>query len=432
MAEFRMPSLGADMDEGTLLEWLVKPGDAVHKGDIVAVVDTAKSAVEVECFDTGVIEEILVRPGEVVPVGTLLATISTGAGPTGAPAAAAEPTEPAPRPDERPKPLAGPLVRKLADQLGVDLTTVRGTGKGAGITRADVQRAAGSREAEPPTAVRPRVTPYARRLAKELGVDLARVVAAGADGVVRVADVRSAAEPPAPAQREQAAPTAAAGRVEAMRATTARLMARSKREIPHYYLSTTIDMTTAMAWLREVNRELPVEERVLPVALMLKACAVAARRVPQLNGFWIDDHFEPATAVHIGVAVSLRGGGLVTPAITDTADLAPADLMDRLRDLVARARAGRLRASELTSATITVTNLGDRGVESVLGVIYPPQVALVGLGKVLDRPWAVGGMLGARPVVTATLSADHRATDGHVGARFLENVDHSLNHPEEL
>ena len=217
-----------------------------------------------------------------------------------------------------------------------------------------------------------------------------------------------------------------------MRQVTARLMARSKREIPHYYLSDTIDLTRAMAWLHDRNRELEVTERIVPAALLLKAAAVAARRVPALNGYWVDDQFAPGEGVHLGVAISLRGGGLVTPAIHDAADLPPLELMNRLRDLVTRARAGRLRGSELTDATITVTNLGDQGVELVYGVIYPPQVALVGFGKVAERPVAVGGMVGARPVVIATLAADHRATDGYTGARFLTTMSDLLQRPEEM
>ena len=140
-----------------------------------------------------------------------------------------------------------------------------------------------------------------------------------------------------------------------MRQAIGRLMARSKREIPHYYLSNTVDLASAMDWLHQRNRELEVAERLVPAVLLLKAAALAARQVPELNGYWEDDHFSPGDAVHLGVAISLRGGGLVTPAIHDAADLPPGELMARLRDLVARARGGRLRRAELTDATITVS-----------------------------------------------------------------------------
>jgi pyruvate dehydrogenase E2 component (dihydrolipoamide acetyltransferase) len=201
--------------------------------------------------------------------------------------------------------------------------------------------------------------------------------------------------------------------------------------VPHYYLATTIDLAAATRWLAEANAARPVTERLLPAVLLLKATALAAREVPALNGVW-DEGFTPSAAVHLGVAVSLRGGGLVAPAIHDADRLELDALMAALRDLVQRARSGLLRASEMSDPTLTVTNLGDQGVDEVFGVIYPPQVALVGFGKIVERPWAVDGMLAVRPVVRASLSADHRASDGHVGARFLATIDRLLQHPEEL
>ena len=455
-----MPVLGADMDEGTLLEWLIKPGDEVLKGDVIAVVDTAKSAIEVESFHTGIVERLVIPAGETVPVGTVLAVIresvpvAAGAAPgprarpAGGPAAAAPPAPPVTAVAEtaaRAAPPATPLVRHEAAELGVDLTLVHGTGRGGAITRHDVEQAAAGPR-------RRRVSPLARRLAAELGVDLDAVTGTGADGAVRAEDVRQAAPaaPPAQATGQPAAPVpeaprpAAPGKARpagtsrrpekaaAMRQAIARLMARSKREIPHYYVSNTVDMGPALDWLRERNRSAEMSARMVPAALLLKAAALAAREVPELNGYWTEEHFVPAPGVHLGVAVSMRGGGLITPAIHDAADLPAAELMGRLRDLVNRARAGRVRGSELTDATITVTNLGDQGVESVTGVIYPPQVALVGFGKITERPWAVRGLLGVRPVIATTLAADHRATDGYTGARFLNVLADLLQRPEEL
>ncbi|HSK80252.1 MAG TPA: dihydrolipoamide acetyltransferase family protein, partial [Thermoanaerobaculia bacterium] len=221
-------------------------------------------------------------------------------------------------------------------------------------------------------------------------------------------------------------------RAASMRRAIGAAKARSKREIPHYYLSATIDMRRALAWLTEENRRRSVEERLLPAAILLKAVALALRKVPELNGFYVDDAFRPSEAVHLGVAVALRGGGLIAPAIHDVDKKSLGELMAALRDLVARARAGTLRSSEMSDPTVTVTNLGDQGVETVFGVIYPPQVALVGLGRIVERPWAENGLLGVRPVVTATLSADHRATDGHRGALFLTALDQFLQEPEKL
>jgi pyruvate dehydrogenase E2 component (dihydrolipoamide acetyltransferase) len=366
----------------------VQPGDEVHRGDIVALIDTDKADIEVEIFFDGVIEELLVPVGAHVPVGTPLARVRTGA--EGAPSeAAVEPpvAEPAAAPGHDPH---SPVLRRLARHLGVDLDLVTGTGPGGRVTREDVERAAG-----------------------------------GATAVASTEPAATAPPTPRPEEPER-------DRAGAMRQAIAALMARSKREIPHYYVSTPIDMSTSLAWLERTNAERPLAERLLPAALLLKAAALTARDHPELNGFWIDDHLQRSEAVHLGVAVSLRGGGLVAPAIQHADQLDLAMLMAALRDLVQRARAGRLRSSEMSSPTLTVTNLGDQGVEVVQGVIYPPQVALLGLGRVAERPWAEQGMLGVRPVLTATLAADHRATDGHLGARFLSTFDRYLQHPEDL
>ncbi len=217
-----------------------------------------------------------------------------------------------------------------------------------------------------------------------------------------------------------------------MRRAIGQLMARSKREIPHYYLSTTIDLSKALTWLRAKNAGCDVAHRLVPSVLLLQATARACRVVPVVNGFWVEHRFTASERVHLGVAVALRPTGLVAPAILDADTLDLDTLMQRLRDLVTRARAGSLRASEMSSPTLTVTSLGDQGVEAVYGVIYPPQVALVGFGRVVERPWAQEGMLGVRPVVTATLAGDHRASDGHRGGRYLAAIAELLQKPEEL
>ncbi|MFI7296410.1 2-oxo acid dehydrogenase subunit E2 [Streptomyces sp. NPDC050121] len=328
------------------------------------------------------------------------------------------------------------MVRHLAEHSGIDLETLHGSGPGGRVTRTDVEQVAAARAAPWPPRVR--ATPFARRLAAELGVDLATVTGTGRGSAVRAADVRRAAPgpsapgPPGGAKVVRPAARPSEDRAAAMRRVIASLMSRANRDIPHYYLSTVVDMAAAMDWLHEHNRRSPVGERLLPAALLLKAAALAAREVPELNGFWTDDHFTAGESVHLGVAVSLRGGGLIAPALHHADTLALAQLMAGLKDVVARARTGRLRGSEVSDATITVTNLGDQGVETVFGVIYPPQVALVGFGRVVDRPCAVDGLLGVRPVVTATLSADHRATDGAVGARYLTAVNRLLQNPEQL
>jgi pyruvate dehydrogenase E2 component (dihydrolipoamide acetyltransferase) len=209
-------------------------------------------------------------------------------------------------------------------------------------------------------------------------------------------------------------------------------MARSKREIPHYYLSTTIDMGRAMTWLKEANLKRPVTDRLLYGVLLIKAVALALRQVPELNALWKENAAIQSPDIHVGVAISIRQGGLVAPAIHNTDKRSLGELMSSFQDVVKRARAGTLRSSELSDPTITVTSMGEQGVETVFGVIYPPQVALVGFGKVVDRPWVIEGQVVSRPVLTASLSADHRVTDGHRGGVFLSAIDRLLQEPGQL
>jgi pyruvate dehydrogenase E2 component (dihydrolipoamide acetyltransferase) len=375
------------MEAGTLVEWLKRPGDHLKRGDIIAVVDTEKGAIEVEIFEDGVLDRVVVQPGEKVPVGTVLALIgdqrqeSTGPAavtPQPSRSAAPGPTSTATR-QESVRARVSPIARKLAASLGVDLASVKGTGTQGAVTREDVERAAVAltRPVSPPTA-------------------------AGAD------------------------------RPSAMRAAIAAAMARSKRDIPHYYLSTTIDVSSAVGWLRAENEKRSMADRLLPAVLLIKTVALALREVPELNGHWVDGAFKKGAGIHIGCAISLRGGGLVAPALHDADKSDVNTLMRNLQDLVARARAGTLRSSEFSDPTITVTNLGDQGVESTFGIIYPPQVALVGFGKISARPWVGPAGIEARPLLTATLSADHRASDGHRGGLLLTAIDRWLQTPEKL
>ncbi|MFM8415299.1 MAG: dihydrolipoamide acetyltransferase family protein [Planctomycetota bacterium] len=339
MSEFRMPSLGADMEAGTLVAWLKAPGDRLAKGDAIASVDTDKGVIDVEVFHPGVLEELLVPPGTRVPVGAPLARIREAGEPArGAGLQPAESAPPAPRP------------------------------RGAGLQ-------------------------------------------------------------PAVPTPEPAPPASAA---ERMRRTIAAAMARSKREIPHYYLWTTIDLDRAMRWLARVNADRPIGRRLLPGVLLVKATALALEEFPEFSAVWEHDRLELRRPAHVGIAISLRAGGLVVLALHDTASRSLDDLMAGVADLTARARTGRMRSSELADSTITVTSLGDRGVDAVLGVIYPPQVALVGFGRIVERPWAAAGQAVVRPVVTVSLAADHRASDGHRGGLLLDAIDRLLQEPERL
>jgi pyruvate dehydrogenase E2 component (dihydrolipoamide acetyltransferase) len=394
------------MEAGTLVEWLVKPGDWVKRGDIVAVVETQKGAIEIEVYQPGQIERFLVNLQSKVPVGTPLALIRTEAD-VKAPAVVvpppmAPPVAPMPAP-VMPQPAAAPTPQPSAAAM------------------------------QPPAAVgiaaRKAASPAARRLAEERHVDLAVVTGSGPDGAITSTDVeRYLASAPPPAEKKRALWLDPA----AMRAAIAAAMARSKREIPHYYLEHQIDVTPCEHWLAERNAKLPPDNRLLIGALALKAVALALHRFPAFNGFYRDNMFEPSKAVHVGLAIAIRGGGLAAPALHDTDQLPLGDLMSGMRDLVQRTRAGRIRSSEMSDPTITVSSLGERGVDALHGIIYPPQVAIIGFGKVSTRPWVVDGAIGPRSVVTMTLAADHRVTDGHAGALFLAEIGKLLQEPEKL
>ena len=378
-----MPSLGADMEYGTLVEWNVKPGQKVKRGDVVAVVETQKGAVEVEIWDDGVVDQLVVEPGTKVPVGDVLAL------------------------------LRGENEAPLAPYVAVAPPAAATVAPATPVTAPSPVQA-GRRE---------KISPAARRRAAELGVDLDHIAPGGADGVVSLADVERAAETARAVHEDKPA---------AMRRAIGAAMARSKREIPHYYLGTTIDVSAALDWLERSNRERPVQRQVLFAAVLLRAVALSLKDFQELNGFWSEGRFKPAAAVHLGVGIALRGGGLIAPAIHDAERKSLAEIMEALSDLIQRARSGALRSSELTDATVTVTNLGEQGVETVYGVIYPPQVALVGFGKVSARPWAVDDRIEVRRTVQATLSADHRASVGHRGAVFLGALERLLQEPEKL
>jgi pyruvate dehydrogenase E2 component (dihydrolipoamide acetyltransferase) len=392
MAEFVMPTLGADMEAGTLATWCKQPGETIKRGEVIAEIDTDKGLIEVECFTSGVIEKLLIEPGQKVPVGTVMALIreegmpaqpiqekATEIAPAIVPAIPkVAPVIPAVKASEPSRLRISPAAKKMAEELGLDPATITGTGPGGRITREDIERIVVERKT-------------------------------------------IAAPPEAPADKHAR-----------MRQAIAAAMAKSKREIPHYYLSTTIDMQRSMAWLAEENQRRSVVDRLLSGVLLIKAVALALREYPEFNGVWENDQLNRKPEIHVGLAISLRQGGLVAPALHHADQQSLDELMKNMQDLVKRARAGGLRSSELSDSTITITSLGEQGVESVFGIIYPPQVALVGLGKIVERPRVVEGQIVARSVMTATLSADHRASDGHRGALFLAAIDRWLQTPEKL
>ncbi|MDP1784958.1 MAG: dihydrolipoamide acetyltransferase family protein [Sulfuricurvum sp.] len=361
MSEFVMPSLGADMESAVLMEWHVKEGDHVTKGQVIAEVETSKGVIEIEVFEEGIVDKILVKEETECAVGTPLA-----------------------------------LIRTVGETPAADA---------------------------PPSSQRIKASPAARRKAKEMGIEIATLAAAG--GEVRLEQVAAVAETSPEIVPKVVAP-------DGMRQAIARAMSRSNAEIPHYYLSTSINMTPALKWLEGFNAARTIQERILPAALLIRAVVRALQEVPELNGFWQDDEHHVSVAIHPGIAIALRKGGLITPALINAQEMGLDETMHSLGDLISRTRSGKLRNTEITQQTITITNLGDLGVESVFGVIYPPQVALVGLGRIMDAPWAEGDTLSVRKVMQATLAGDHRATDGRTGGLFLDKLNQILQKPEEL
>ena len=390
------------MEAGTLVEWLIEPGDTVKRGDVIAVVETQKGAIEIEIFQTGTVHHLEAELGQKLPVGAPLAMIldegeKAPAAPKPAPvvvepkaapappseeAAAPPPVPPAapPRPATPALPSGGlaasPAARHRAAEHGIDLTTVKGSGPGGVIQLGDVER------------------------------------------IVGTTSEVAAAKPSSP--------------MAEMRKAIAAAMSRANRDIPHLYVSQTIDLEPATEWLETANQDREPANRLLIGALFVRASALAAAKIPVVNGQYHDDGFQLSKTVNAGMAVALRGGGLVAPAIMDTETLTLDETMAAMRDLVTRARAGRLRGSEMSMGTITISALGETGAEAMTGVIFPPQVALVGIGAPKRRPWVVGDAVVPRQTVTVTLSLDHRVGDGRQAARFLTEFENLMQIPEAL
>jgi pyruvate dehydrogenase E2 component (dihydrolipoamide acetyltransferase) len=394
MIEFAMPSLGADMADGTLVEWLKKPGDQVKRGDIIATVETQKGLIDIEVFDEGTIEKLLIQEDTKVPVGTLMALInpekkmeSEPASPEIVEEVAIQPTEETLIPKFVPESTAikiSPLAKKIASENKLDLSQIKGSGENGAITRKDVEEAIEQRK------------PIPEKESSEL-----------------------AAEP----NKEQ-------NSSNSIRAAVAAAMSRSNREIPHYYLEKKIDLKKALAWMHEKNKELPIQKRILPAALLIKAVACSLKEVPELNAVWETD-LQLKPEINIGFVVSLRNGGIIVPAIHAADSKSIDELMESLNDIIPRARALRLRSSELSDSTITITSIGEGGADLVYGLIYPPQVAVIGFGSISEQAFAENGLLGVRPMIQVSLAGDHRATDGLIGSRFLVSLNNFLQNSEE-
>ena len=386
MIELRMPSFGADMDAARFVQWHAKLGQPLKRGDVVAVVETQKGAIDVELWQDGTMARLVAQPGQQIPVGELLAVLA-GEGEDWHTLAA--------------EPVASPPVPTAEAPPAQPLTPPASTAPPA------------------PTTRHARVSPAARQRAQALGLDIEALATQAGARAVTLADVDRAAA----TATTHAGPT----RSTAMRTAIGAAMTHSWREIPHYHVGCEIVVEAPLRALEAFNRERPVTERALFAAVLLRAVAQALADTPTLNGRFENGVFQPADAVHLGVVTSLRGGGLVVPTVHDAQRLSLGELMAALRAVLERARTGQLRSSDLADSTLSVSHLGDLGADSVQGVIYPPQVALVGLGRVALRPAVVDGQVVAARTLHASLAGDHRVSDGLVGSRFLAALDARLN-----
>ena len=402
-----MPQMGYDMREGTVVRWLKQEGETVGRGEVIAEIETDKATIEMEAFSTGVLGKIMVEEGRAVPVGELIAVIT-------------EPGEPIPSAEE----LAG---------MAVPAPTAQATAPAEAPAPEAVP-------AEPPAATAPpsqiRATPIARRLAREKGIDLAQVTPTGPGGRVTEADVlaHEVSSKAVPAPPRAVPPTILpGGRVELtrMRRAIANVTSQSKREAPHFYVTTEIDMTEAMAVRRQLNEALQDGTRVSVNDMVVKATARALEKFPNLNASFLGDYLQLNPDLNIGIAIALEQG-LILPAIGSCQNKSLVEIARASSDLVERAQGGTLRAEEYTGGTFSISNLGMFDVDNFVAIIFPPNAAVLAVGTVKEQPVVRGGQVTIAQIMNATVSVDHRVSDGAEGARFLAEVKRNLERPVSL
>ena len=393
-----MPALGFDMTEGLLARWLKNEGDPVEKGQAIAEIETEKATVEIAAAAAGILARIIVRAGETVPVGTLIGVIS-GAGEEAA--AVSAPASPAPPPsapvsgageggapavEARVK--ASPVARKMAEEAGLDLSGIKGTGPGGRVVERDVQEAISAGSAPAPPAVPAAAAP--------------------------VAAVPGATVP-----------------LNRMRKTIARRMTESKATAPHFYVTVEINMGDAMRMRDQLNALLPEAERISVGDLVVAAAARTLARFPALNASYRGDNLEMHPRVNIGIAVALEDG-LIPPVLRDADRKSLQRIAVESRALAERARANKLRSDDLGGGTFTVSNLGMFDVDEFIAIINPPEAAILAVGAVTLRPVAADGEVRIAPLMKTTLSVDHRAADGAQAGRFLQEFKKLLESPVAL
>ena len=453
-----MPQLGYDMREGTIVRWLKQEGEDVARGEIIAEIETDKAVVEFSPTTGGVLGRIVAQEGAAVAVGQPIAIITApgealpddvggpapesaaGAAPVAAAVPAAPEPTPAPAPADGGEVRASPIARRLAREQGIDIAAITGSGPGGRVVESDVLAAAAAVAA---TALRMGApsgvlaSPLARRLAREQGIDIAAITGSGPGGRIVEADVLAAAREPAPAPVVVEAPPApeesGVERLELsrMRQAVARVTSDSKRDAPHFYVAAEIDMTKAMTLRRDINDELPAENRVSVNDLIVKASALAIGKHPKFNAFFRDDHLQMNLSVNVGIAIALESG-LIVPGIPGCENRSLAQIAAASRDLIDRANNGTLRAEEYTGTTYSVSNLGMFDVDSFTAIIFPPHAAILAVGSVKEQPVVREGQIAIAQIMKATLSVDHRVADGAEAAQFLMEIKRLLENPVSL
>ena len=399
-----MPQMGYDMQEGTLVRWLKQEGEEIARGEAIAEIETDKAVIEMEAYATGVVLKTVVAEGSTVPVGEVVAFIGSPGEPVPEveaaaapqaeaapePEAAAEPTEAAAAPASGPV-RASPVARRLAEEKGIDLASVTGSGPNGRITRDDV-----------------------------------------------LAHEQAAAEAPAPAS-EAPAPVQQAARgqqgelvpLSRMRQAIARRTAQSKREAPHFYVSAGVDMTAAMTLRQQINEALAGEARVTVNDLIIKACALTLTKFPAFNASFEGNNLRMNPAINVSIAVAVEAGLLVV-SVGDCRGRSLVEISRAARGAVERAQSGVLREDDYTGGTFSISNMGMFDVDSFSAIIYPPQSAVIAVGTVRQQPVVRDGEVKIAQMMQATLSTDHRVADGAQAAEFLVEVKRVLENPVSL
>ncbi len=460
--EITMPQMGFDMTEGVIANWLKAEGDAVQKGEAIAEIETDKTTIQIEAFGSGVLSKILAPVGAKVPVGQTIGLIGEPGEAVSAPAAAAPATPTAapaapvtapatPAPVSSGPVNASPIARRMAEQLGVDLAQVKGSGAGGQIMKEDVEAFAAGKPQAPAATEGGRIiaTPAAKKLAQDKQVDLRQVKGSGPEGRIVMADVNThaatvpqqpapAAPAPQPPAAPQAAPVAAAPTAIAgdtrkpltrIRQTIAQRMTASKTTVPHFYITVAVEMDAALKLREQINEALKPENIKVSVNdLIVRATAVALKRFPNLNSSFAGDAIVQHEQVHIGVAVALPSG-LVTVTVRDADVKTLRQIAVEMSGLAARARDGKAQLGDMGGQTFTISNLGMYGVESFVAIVNPPDAGILAVGSSTPTPVVRDGQVTVRNIMHLTLSGDHRVTDGAEGAQFVNEIKRILENP---